>query len=240
MTQNHKVTTQPACGEITDELAANRSWVDVSVPRIYTRRKRAFDRQTRWARKSMSHPSFRGLVGFHVSAETLRAHSSGVLVRMKAAPHAGGRRHACERPGRRPSVVSIAMADAAARVSASAVGRFVPGIAAAVLGLFWGFFFYGLIDLLAFAQGERVSRRLGVVDRVGTGLPVPRRWTPVCAECAGVRGISVSACPGGARRRRRSRRRSTQLFTPAPVRLSRTYRNGRGAGGSRDANAPGT
>ena len=60
------------------------------------------------------------------------------------------------------------MADAAARVSASAVGRFVPGIAAAVLGLFWGFFFYGLIDLLAFAQGEEFHGALAL--STGWGL----------------------------------------------------------------------
>ena len=60
------------------------------------------------------------------------------------------------------------MAEAAARVSASAVGRFVPGIVAALLGLFWGFFFYGLIDLLAFAQGEEFHAAL--VLSTGWGL----------------------------------------------------------------------
>lgn len=47
------------------------------------------------------------------------------------------------------------MADAAARVSARAAGRYGLGMVAALFGLFWGFFFYGLIDLLAFAQGEQ-------------------------------------------------------------------------------------
>jgi hypothetical protein len=74
VTKNHKLTTRPASGEITDELAVNRSWVDVSVPKIY-----------------MPHPSRDGpasagpsrvLVGaqsgiesrgFPVSAETLAA-----------------------------------------------------------------------------------------------------------------------------------------------------------------------
>ena len=52
------------------------------------------------------------------------------------------------------------MAEAAARGSASAAGRFGLGVAAALSGLFWGFFFYGLIDLLAFAQGEQFHAAL--------------------------------------------------------------------------------
>jgi hypothetical protein len=52
------------------------------------------------------------------------------------------------------------MADAAANGSASAAGRVWLGVAAAMFGLFWGFFFYGLIDLLAFAQGEQFHAAL--------------------------------------------------------------------------------
>ena len=54
----------------------------------------------------------------------------------------------------------MGMADAAADVSARAIGRFGPGIVAALFALFWGFFFYGLIDLLAFAQGEQFHAAL--------------------------------------------------------------------------------
>ena len=60
------------------------------------------------------------------------------------------------------------MADPAARASASAAGRFGLGMVAALFGLFWGFFFYGLIDLLAFAQGEEFHAAL--VLSTGWGL----------------------------------------------------------------------
>ena len=63
-------------------------------------------------------------------------------------------------PAARSSVVAIAMADAAAEGSASASGRLRLRVAAALFGLFWGFFFYGLIDLLAFAQGEQFHAAL--------------------------------------------------------------------------------
>lgn len=66
------------------------------------------------------------------------------------------------------NVVSMAMADPAARASASAAGRFGLGMVAALFGLFWGFFFYGLIDLLAFAQGEEFHAAL--VLSTGWGL----------------------------------------------------------------------
>ena len=52
------------------------------------------------------------------------------------------------------------MADAAAQGSASAAGRLRLRVAAALFGLFWRFFFYGLIDLLAFAQGEQFHAAL--------------------------------------------------------------------------------
>jgi hypothetical protein len=52
------------------------------------------------------------------------------------------------------------MADAGAKGSASAAGRSGLRVAAALLGLFWGFFFYGLIDLLAFAQGDQFHAAL--------------------------------------------------------------------------------
>jgi hypothetical protein len=54
----------------------------------------------------------------------------------------------------------MAMADAVAEVAASSPGRSWLRIAAALFGLFWGFLFYGLIDLLAFAQGEQFHAAL--------------------------------------------------------------------------------
>src|SRR3954468_23164702 len=62
----------------------------------------------------------------------------------------------------------MAMADAVAEVAPSVTGRPWLRVAAALLGLFWGFFFYGLIDLLAFAQGEQFHAAL--VLSTGWGL----------------------------------------------------------------------
>jgi hypothetical protein len=125
------------------------------------------------------------------------------------------------------------MADAVVEVAASAAGRSWLRIAATLFGLFWGFFFYGLIDLMAFAQGEQFHAALLLSTGWGLVFLFLVAGPLGCPERAGVRRISVSACPGGAGRRRGRRGSRAQLFTPAPVRLSRTYRHGRGAGGSR-------
>src|SRR5712671_3990852 len=58
------------------------------------------------------------------------------------------------------SVVSMAMAHADTEVPGSAGRRASLPFVACLLGLFWGFFFYGLIDLLAFAQGEQFHATL--------------------------------------------------------------------------------
>jgi hypothetical protein len=52
------------------------------------------------------------------------------------------------------------MANVATKAAASTAGRFRLRVAAGLFGLFWGFFFYGLIDLLAFAQGEQFHAAL--------------------------------------------------------------------------------
>lgn len=52
-------------------------------------------------------------------------------------------------------VVCMAMARAGANVLGSADRRAGLPFLAYLLGVFWGFFFFGLIDLLAFAQGEQ-------------------------------------------------------------------------------------
>jgi hypothetical protein len=49
----------------------------------------------------------------------------------------------------------MAMLDVDAGVSGSVDRRLWLRVLAGLSGLFWGFFFYGLIDLLAFAQGEQ-------------------------------------------------------------------------------------
>ena len=79
---------------------------------------------------------------------------------------AGSRNHDRPRPRSasfsRPiaSVVAMAMLDVDADVSGSVDRRLWLRVLAGLFGLFWGFFFYGLIDLLAFAQGEQFHAAL--------------------------------------------------------------------------------
>ena len=70
--------------------------------------------------------------------------------------------------GRIAGVVAMTMLDVGADVSGSVDRRIWLRVLAGLLGLFWGFFFYGLIDLLAFAQGEQFHAAL--VLSTGWGL----------------------------------------------------------------------
>ena len=54
----------------------------------------------------------------------------------------------------------MAMLDVDADVSGSVDRRLWLRVLAGLFGVFWGFFFYGLIDLLAFAQGEQFHAAL--------------------------------------------------------------------------------
>src|SRR3954447_11179217 len=54
----------------------------------------------------------------------------------------------------------MAMLDLDADVSRSGDRRLWLRVLAGLFGVFWGFFFYGLIDLLAFAQGEQFHATL--------------------------------------------------------------------------------
>src|SRR3954453_18307735 len=54
----------------------------------------------------------------------------------------------------------MAMPDLDADVPGSVDRRLWLRVLAGLFGLFWGFFFYGLIDLLAFAQGEQFHAAL--------------------------------------------------------------------------------
>src|SRR3954451_21801440 len=54
----------------------------------------------------------------------------------------------------------MAMRDLDADVSGSVDRRLWLRVLAGLFGLFWGFFFYDLIDLLAFAQGEQFHATL--------------------------------------------------------------------------------
>jgi hypothetical protein len=62
----------------------------------------------------------------------------------------------------------MAMVDADADVAGSADSAVWLRILAGLFGLFWGLLFYGLIDLLAFAQGEQFHAAL--VLSTGWGL----------------------------------------------------------------------
>ena len=70
--------------------------------------------------------------------------------------------------GRIAGVVAMTMLDVDADVSGSVDRRLWVRVLAGLFGLFWGFFFYGLIDLLAFAQGEQFHAAL--VLSTGWGL----------------------------------------------------------------------
>ena len=70
--------------------------------------------------------------------------------------------------GRIAGVVAMTMLDVDADVSGSVDRRLWLRVLAGLFGLFWGFFFYGLIDLLAFAQGEQFHAAL--VLSTGWGL----------------------------------------------------------------------
>jgi hypothetical protein len=83
----------------------------------------------------------------------------------------------------------MAMAHADTRVSGSAGHRAGLPFVACLLGLFWGFFFYGLIDLLAFAQGEQFHATL--LLSTGWGL-VFLFLVAAPLVALGVRGRAVS------------------------------------------------
>ena len=69
------------------------------------------------------------------------------------------RRHAAEE-GVGPAVVPMTMLDVDANASGGVDPRVWLRVLAGLFGLFWGFFFYGLIDLFAFAQGAQFHAAL--------------------------------------------------------------------------------
>src|SRR5690349_3523897 len=84
----------------------------------------------------------------------------------------------------------IAMVDADAKVRGSSKSRLWLPFAACLFGVFWGLLFYGLIDLLAFAQGEEFHATL--LLSTGWGLVfVFLIAAPVVA--LGVRASAVSS-----------------------------------------------
>src|SRR3954467_9460307 len=142
----------------------------------------------------------------------------------------------------------MAMLDVDAAVSGRVDRRLWLRVLAGLFGVFWGFFFYGLIDLLAFAQGEQFHATLllstgwGLLFLFLVAAPLlalavrPSAVSP-SALAEVTLGAARAARGGRVGRRRRDHGSCAEHFPPTPVRRSRALRHGLGAG-ARCARAP--